>query len=123
MITHMVSSNYIVFLNNTACLVQNQPIENVTRQKYFYRYRYFLPIDFKEDGGLFTTTSELLSEFMIVNFNLMKVHVYLSQQILVSNEFMVFIVKIFTISSIAYNNLVMVSMSYMGAMSMRDVRL
>jgi hypothetical protein len=85
MITHMVSSNYIVFLNNTACLVQDQSIENVTRQKYFYRYRYFLPTDFKEDGGKFTTTSELLSEFMIINFNFMKVHVYLSQKILVSN--------------------------------------
>jgi hypothetical protein len=79
MITHMVSSNYIVFLNNTACLVQDQSIENVTRQKYFYRYRYFLSTDFKEDGGKFTTTSELLSEFMIINFNFMKVNVYLSQ--------------------------------------------
>ena len=79
MITHMVSSNYIVFLNNTACLVQDQSIENVTRQKYFYRNRYFLPTDFKEDGGKFTTTSELLSEFMIINFNFMKIHVYLTQ--------------------------------------------
>ena len=33
------------------------------------------------------------------------------------------IVKIFTISSIAYNNLVLVSMSYMGAIPIRDVRL
>ena len=79
MITHMVSSNYIVFLNNTACLVQDQSIDNVTRQKYFYRNRYFLPTDFKEDGGKFTTTSELLSKFVIINFNFMKVPVYLSQ--------------------------------------------
>ena len=79
MITHMVSSNYIVFLNNIACLVQDQSIENISGHNYFYRYQYFFSTDFKEDGGKFRTTSELLSEFMIVNFNLMKVHVYLSQ--------------------------------------------
>jgi hypothetical protein len=123
MITTMVSSNYIVFLNNTACLVQDQSIEYVTRQHYFYRYRYYFSTDFKEDGRKFTTTSELLSEFMIINFNLMKVHVYLSQWILVTSEIMVCIGKIFTISSIAYNNLVLVKMSYVGAISMRDVRL
>ena len=89
----------------------------------FYLYQYFLFTDFKDDGGKFTTTSELLSEFMIINFNFMKVHVHLSQKILVSKEIMFFTVKIFTISSIAYNNLVLVSMSYMGAISMRDARL
>ena len=79
LIYDMVSSNYIVFLNNTACLVQDQSIENVTKQKYVLPLPVLFSNDFKEDGGKFTTTSELLSEFMIINFNFMKVHVYLSQ--------------------------------------------
>jgi hypothetical protein len=97
-----------LFLNNTTCLVQDQFIENVNRQNYFLSLPVLVFTDFKENDGKFTTASESLGEFMIINFNFMKVHVYLSQYILVSNDIEDFIIKIFTITSIAYDNLVLV---------------
>jgi hypothetical protein len=54
-------------------------IENVTRQNYVLSLPVLFFTDFKENDGKFTTTSESLGEFMIINFYFMKVHVYLSQ--------------------------------------------
>jgi hypothetical protein len=98
------------FLNNTTYLVQVQFLENVTRQHYFLSLPVLFFTDFKENDVKFTTTSESLGKFMIINFNFMNVHVYLSQWILVSNDIMHFIMKIFTITSITYNNLVLVKL-------------